>query len=53
MSRVTLENYGQRQAILFEAIRTLGVKRYKFMRRNFSTGKVVIAFIPIVNDPEN
>ena len=29
MSRVTLENYGQRQAILFEAVRTLGVKRYK------------------------
>lgn len=51
MSRVTLENYGQRQAILFEAVRTLGVKRYKFMRRSFSTGKVVIAFIPILNEP--
>jgi len=52
LSRVTLENYGQRQAILFEAIRTLGVKRYKFMRRSFSTGKFIIAFIPIINDPD-
>ncbi len=52
LSRATLENFGQRQAILFEAVRTLGVKRYKFMRRNFSTGKVIIAFIPIINDPD-
>ncbi|NLV49173.1 MAG: YIEGIA protein [Clostridiales bacterium] len=51
-SRVTLENSGQRQAILFEAVRTLGVKRYKFVHRSFSTGKVVIAFVPIVNDSE-
>lgn len=52
LNRVTLENYGQRQAILFESIRTLGVKRYKFMRRSFSTGKVIIAFVPIINDPD-
>ena len=52
MSRITLENYGQRQAVLFEAIRTLGLKRYVFMRRSFSTGKVLIAFVPIINDPE-
>ncbi|MGE4354196.1 MAG: YIEGIA domain-containing protein [Oscillospiraceae bacterium] len=52
LSRITLENYGQRQAVLFEAVRTLGVKRYKFMRRNFPTGKVIIAFIPIINDPD-
>ena len=50
MSRVTLENYGQRQAILFEAVRTLGLKRYKFTRRNFTSGKVVIAFVPAVYD---
>jgi hypothetical protein len=50
MSRITLENYGQRQAILFEAVRTLGVKRYRFMRRNFASGKIVVAFVPIVND---
>ena len=49
--RITLENYGQRQAIFFEAVRALGVKRYKFMRRNFATGKVILAFVPIHNNP--
>lgn len=49
-SRMTLENYGQRQAILFEAVRALGVKRYKFMRRHFASGKVLIAFVPIFRD---
>ena len=39
LSRVTLENYGQRQAILYEAIRALGVKRYKFMRKDLKNGK--------------
>ncbi|MPN20663.1 hypothetical protein SDC9_168042 [bioreactor metagenome] len=51
-SRVTLENFGQRQAILFEVIRSLGVKRYQFMERNFATGKVILAFVPILNDPD-
>ena len=50
MSRITLENYGQRQAILFESVGILGVRRYKFTRRNFDDGKVIIAFVPIVND---
>lgn len=50
--RITLENYGQRQAVLFEAVRALGVKRYKFMRRNFGTGKVILAFVPILNNPD-
>ncbi|SHI09586.1 hypothetical protein SAMN02745823_02362 [Sporobacter termitidis DSM 10068] len=52
VSRVTLENAGQRQAVLFEAVRALGVKRYKFMKRNFDSGKVLIAFVPILNDPK-
>ena len=52
LSRITLENYGQQQAILYEAIRALGVKRYKFMRKSFKNGKVIIAFIPIINDPD-
>ena len=52
LCRITLDNFGQRQAILFEAIRTLGAKRYKFMRKNFSTGKLIIAFVPIVNDQD-
>lgn len=51
-SRLTLENLGQRQAVLYEAVKALGVKRYKFMCRNFSSGNVLLAFIPIVNDPE-
>lgn len=48
--RITLENYGQRQAILFEALRTFGVKRYHFTRRSFSTGQIIIAFIPVIHD---
>jgi hypothetical protein len=50
-SRITLDNIGQRQAILFEAIRSFGVKRYKFTRRNYREGFVVIAFVPIIRDP--
>lgn len=50
--RVTLENFGQRQAALFEATRTLGVKRYHFTRRNFENGRVVIALVPIMNDKD-
>lgn len=49
-SRLTLENYGQRQAILFEAVRALGIKRYKFMHRHFPSGKIIIAIVPIIND---
>jgi len=48
--RVTLENFGQRQAALFEATRTLGLKRYHFSRRDFENGRVVIALVPIIND---
>lgn len=48
--RMTLENYGQRQAMLFEAVKALGVKRFKFTRRSFSQGKIIIAFVPIVNN---
>ncbi len=50
--RITLDNYGQRQAILYEAIRSFGVKRFKFTRRNFKEGKVVFAFVPIVHNME-
>ncbi len=48
--RLTLENFGQRQAMLFEAVRALGVKRYRFTRRSFSQGKIVIALVPLVAD---
>ncbi|WP_411676953.1 YIEGIA domain-containing protein [Caproicibacter sp.] len=52
VSRLTLENYGQRQAILFEAVKALGVRRYKYTRRNFlsETGMIIIAFVPMIND---
>lgn len=48
--RITLDNYGQRQAILFEVCRRLGVKRYNFMRKQFSTGKIALAIVPIIRD---
>ena len=49
-NRITLENPGQQQAILFEAIRSLGMRRYQFMRKNLRTGQIVIAFVPILHD---
>lgn len=51
-SRVTLENEGQRQAIMFEAVRALGMIRYKFMKRDLKNGKVIIALVPIINDAD-
>ena len=50
ISRITVENLGQRQAMLFEASRALGLKRYGFTRRNFTKGKTIIAMVPIVGD---
>ncbi len=50
--RITIENYGQRQAMLFEATRTFGVKRYSFTRKNFTSGKLLLAFVPIMRDPD-
>lgn len=48
--RITLDNFGQRQAILFEATRALGVKRYHFTRKDYEEGNIVIALVPIVRD---
>ena len=50
--RITLDNFGQRQAILFEATRALGVKRYGFTRKDYQEGKIVIALIPIEKNIE-
>ena len=50
--RITLDNYGQRQAILFEACRALGVKRYQVTRKEYNSGKVVIVLVPIIRDEE-
>lgn len=48
--RITLDNFGQRQAILFEATRALGVKRYHFTRKDYEQGQIVIALVPIIHD---
>jgi len=50
--RVTLDNQGQQQAILFEAVRSFGVKRYQFSRKNHESGQTIIAFVPIIRDIE-
>jgi len=50
--RLTLDNYGQRQAILYEAVRALGIKRYHFTRKNYQTGKIIVALVPLVRDIE-
>ncbi|WP_442596520.1 YIEGIA family protein [Neobacillus sp. D3-1R] len=48
--RISLDNYGQRQAALFEATRAIGVKRYHFSRKDYEKGRVVITLVPIIND---
>lgn len=50
MFHITLDNYGQREAILFEASQSLGVKRFSFSRKSYSRGVIVIALVPIVGD---
>jgi hypothetical protein len=47
---IALHNFGQRKAILFEATRTLGAKRYNFTRKDYETGRIIIVFVPIVRD---
>lgn len=48
--RITLDNFGQRKAMLFEATRSVGVKRYHFTRKDFESGKTVIALVPLIHD---
>ncbi len=48
--RITLDNIGQRQAILFEVCRTFGLKRYHFTRKNYEDGRIIIVFVPIIRD---
>ncbi|OEF99220.1 YIEGIA protein [Vulcanibacillus modesticaldus] len=48
--RVTLDHYGQRQAILFEATRALGLKRYHFTRKDYEKGRIVVTLVPIISD---
>ncbi|WP_228027702.1 YIEGIA family protein [Bacillus fonticola] len=48
--RITLDNYGQRQAMVFEATRSIGLKRYHFTRKDYEQGRVVIALVPVIKD---
>lgn len=48
--RIVLEHFGQRQAMLFEATRAIGKKRYCF--QNLMDGRVLIALVPIVHNFE-
>lgn len=48
--RITLDNFGQRQAILFEITRALGVKRYHFTRKNYEDGRIAFVVVPILKD---
>lgn len=50
--RLTLENDGQRAAILYDAARSFGTKQLTFTRRSFPDGRIVIAFVPIIKDRE-
>lgn len=46
--RISLDNFGQRQAILFEITRSLGVKRYHYTRKNYEDGRIVFVVVPIL-----
>jgi hypothetical protein len=45
-----LNHNGQRQAIIFEACRILGLKRYHYTRCDYETGRVAIVMVPILYD---
>ncbi|MCW6110585.1 YIEGIA family protein [Clostridium sporogenes] len=45
-----LDHNGQRQAIIFEACRVLGLKRYHYTKRQYETGKIAVVMVPIIHD---
>lgn len=45
-----LDHNGQRQAIIFEVCRVLGLKRYNYTRRDYETGRIAIVMVPIIRD---
>jgi len=49
-SSIVLENSGQKQAVLFEAVRILGMRKYQFSKKDYASGKIIIAFVPIIRD---
>jgi predicted small integral membrane protein len=50
--RITLENEGQRAAILFDVTSSFGTKELFFTKRSLSDGRIVIAFVPIIKNKE-
>lgn len=50
--RLTLENGAQRAAMLFDAARTFGTKELFFTKRSMTDGRIVVAFVPIIDDKE-
>ncbi|WP_255253001.1 YIEGIA domain-containing protein [Brevibacillus laterosporus] len=48
--RIILDNYGQRKAILFEATRSIGVKRYYYTCKDFKSGKTIIVIVPLIRN---
>lgn len=48
--RIILDNFGQRQAILFDATRSVGVKRYHFIRKDDESGRIVIVLVSVIKD---
>ncbi|WP_433744708.1 YIEGIA domain-containing protein [Falsibacillus pallidus] len=48
--RISLDNYGQRQAILFEITRSLGIKRYHYTRKDYIDGRIVFVVVPILQN---
>lgn len=48
---LVLGNAGQRQALEHELSRLMGLERYLASHRNFSDGRVAIAFVPIRQEP--
>lgn len=45
-----LDHNGQRQAILYEICRILGLQRYHYTRRDYETGRIAVAMVPIIYD---
>lgn len=45
-----LNHNGQRQAIIFETCRVLGLKRYHYTKCDYETGRIAIMMVPIIYD---
>lgn len=48
---LVLGNIGQRQALEHEVSRLMGLERYIASHRNFSDGRVALAFVPVRKEP--